>query len=126
MPQNRLQSYVWNLLLSGWLFAACTAPEDQPPSNLIPADKMADILTEVHMAETRVSRLALSSIDSSNMVYKRLERQIIKKFKVDTTAYRLSYIFYSSHPQNMESIYKRVIKNLQDKQKVNTKPQKKA
>ncbi|GAB3943432.1 hypothetical protein GCM10028805_09660 [Spirosoma harenae] len=126
MPQNRLQSHFWTLLLSGWLVAACTAPEDQPPKNLIPEDQMADILTEVHMAESRVSRMALSSIDSSNMVYKRLEKQIIKKFKVDTAVYRLSYIFYSSHPQNMEAIYQRVTKNLQDRQKAITKPQKKS
>lgn len=94
---------------------ACTAPEDEKPDRLIDMDKMADILTEVHMAESRVSRLGLASIDSSNIAYKHLETNIFKKFGVDTSAYRKSYIFYSSHPRDMEVIYKRVTDNLQKK-----------
>ncbi len=94
--------------------AACTAPEDERPDKLVPTDQMADILTEVHLAEARVSRMALTSIDSSNIVYKRLENQIIKKYQLDTAVYRKSYIFYSSHPREMETIYQQVTKNLQN------------
>ena len=94
--------------------AACTAPEDERPDKLVPTDQMADILTEVHPAEARVSRMALTSIDSSNIVYKRLENQIIKKYQLDTAVYRKSYIFYSSHPREMETIYQQVTKNLQN------------
>ncbi|QMW01775.1 DUF4296 domain-containing protein [Spirosoma foliorum] len=115
MHLNRFCAHLWILLLSGWLIIACTAPEDEKPDRLIDIDKMADILTEVHMAESRVSRLGLASIDSSNIAYKHLETNIFKKFGVDTSAYRKSYIFYSSHPQDMEVIYKRVTENLQKK-----------
>ncbi|MBD2751745.1 DUF4296 domain-containing protein [Spirosoma validum] len=106
------QFCLWSLLVSLWLAAACTAPEDQRPDNLIEEDRMAAILTEVHIAESRVSRLNLRSIDSSNIVYKHLERQIFKKFAVDTATYRKSYIFYSSHPADMEAIYKKVTQKL--------------
>ncbi|MVM40265.1 DUF4296 domain-containing protein [Spirosoma sp. HMF3257] len=115
MHLNRFYAHLYSLLLSGWLVLACTAPEDEKPERLVPTDQMADILTEVHMAESRVSRLGLGSIDSSNMAYKHLEAGIFKKFGVDTAAYRTSYIFYSSHPQDMEIIYKRVTENLQKK-----------
>ena len=114
MHRNHFQSCCWNLLVSGWLMAACTAPEDERPDNLVPTDRMADILTEVHLAEARVSRMALTSIDSSNIVYKRLESQIINKYQLDTAVYRKSYIFYSSHPREMETIYQQVTKNLQN------------
>lgn len=106
------QSCLWSVLVSFWLTAACTAPEDQRPDNLIDEDRMVDILTEVHIAEARVSRLSLRSTDSSNIVYKHLENQIFKKFDVDTAAYRKSYIFYSSHPADMEAIYKKVTEKL--------------
>ncbi|GAB4007897.1 DUF4296 domain-containing protein [Spirosoma sp. KCTC 42546] len=115
MHRNRFCAYLWSVLLGGWLVVACTAPEDEKPDGLIATDKMADILTEVHMTEARISRLGLASIDSSNIAYKHLEANIFKKFGVDTATYRTSYIFYSSHPQDMELIYKRVTDNLQKK-----------
>ena len=79
---------------------------------------MADILTEVHMAEARISRINLRSVDSSHIAYKHLEDQIFRKFGVDTATYRKSYIFYSSHPTNMEAIYKQVTEKLQKKTKM--------
>ncbi|WP_229201705.1 DUF4296 domain-containing protein [Arsenicibacter rosenii] len=88
---------------------------DQKPDNLIPPDKMADVLTEIHLAESRVSRLNLRSLDSSNLVYQRLEGQIFKKFAVDTSAYRKSYAYYSSHPVELEGVYKQVTEKLQKK-----------
>lgn len=97
------------------MLPACTDPADKKPADLIDEDKMAAILTEVHMAEARVSRLALPTVDSSNLAYKHLETQIFRKFDVDTATYRTSYIFYSSHPQEMENIYREVVANLQKK-----------
>lgn len=102
-------------LMSLFMVMACQAPEDKRPDNLIEPNRMAAILTEVHMVENRVSRLGLSSIDSSNMAYKHLEKQVFQKFKVDTTTYTKSYIYYSSHPREMEAIYTKVVENLKKK-----------
>ncbi len=122
MHRNLFQRHLWSLLLSGWLMGACTAPEDKRPDNLIDENRMADILTEVHMAEARVARLNLRSIDSSNIAYKHLESGIFKKFGVDTATYRTSYIFYSAHPADMEAIYQRVTEQL--KKKIESKSKK--
>lgn len=121
MHRNLFQRYLWSLLLIGWLVSACTAPENKPPDNLLSEDKMADILTEVHLAEARISRVNLRSVDSSQIAYKHLEDKIFKKFGVDTATYRKSYIFYSSHPANMEAIYKQVTEKLQKKISAKTK-----
>lgn len=102
---------VW-LLLTGGLLIGCEARNDQP-ENLISTDRMAAILTDVHLAETRVSRLGIASVDSSNLVYKRLESRILRKHGVDTTAYEKSYVYYSSHPREMETIYKQVVAKLE-------------
>lgn len=115
MHRNRFLTPLWRLLFGGWLFAACTAPEDGQPDNLIPESRMATILTEIHLIESRVSRIGLASSDSSNIVYKRLEKQIFRKLQVDTSAYTKSYIYYSSHPRQMETIYKQIIENLKKK-----------
>ena len=115
MHRNRFLTPLWRLLFGGWLLAACTAPEDGQPDNLIPESRMATILTEIHLIESRVSRIGLASSDSSNIVYKRLEKQIFRKLQVDTSAYTKSYIYYSSHPRQMETIYKQIIENLKKK-----------
>lgn len=112
MHPNRFLQYLSNLLLSLWLLVACTTPEDAQPDNLIPETQMATILTQIHIAESRVSRIGLTTSDSSNVVYKRLEKQIFRQLQVDTSAYTKSYIYYSSHPRQMETIYKQVAENL--------------
>lgn len=104
------------LLLAGTLLvSACQPAEDKRPDNMIPREQMADILADIHLAEARVSRLGLGSSDSSNIVYKRLEKQILKKFKVNTAAYTDSYIYYSAHPVEMDTLYKRVLEILKKK-----------
>ena len=112
MHPNRFFQYLSKLLLSLWLVAACTAPDDAQPDNLISETRMAAILTQIHLAEARVSRIGLATSDSSNIVYKRLEKQIFRQLQVDTSAYTKSYIYYSSHPRQMERIYKQVTENL--------------
>lgn len=94
------------------LLVACTAPEDKQPDNLIPESQMATILTQIHLIESRVSRMGLGSSDSSNIVYKRLEQQVFRTLRVDTNAYTKSYVYYSSHPRQMETIYKQITENL--------------
>ena len=115
MHRTRFFHCLPKLLLSSWLFVACAAPEDKEPDNLIPETRMAAILTEIHLAESRVSRIGLGSSDSSNIVYKRLEKQIFRDLQVDTSAYTKSYVYYSSRPRQMEAIYKQITENLKKK-----------
>ena len=101
---------VWLPLLVGGLTACGT---DDRPGNLVDTNKMANILADVHLAETRVSRLGIASVDSSNLVYKRLESRILRKHGVDPLVYEKSYVYYSSHPREMEIIYKQVVAKME-------------
>ncbi|WP_345240434.1 DUF4296 domain-containing protein [Nibrella saemangeumensis] len=105
-----------SLVLPGLLLViwSCRPSTDKKPANLIPEEKMVNVLTDIHLAEAQVGKLALGSPDSSAVVYKRLERDIFKKHKIDTTTYNQSYTYYSSRPKLMEQIYKQVVENLQD------------
>lgn len=124
MPHFRpYRLLVWFLSLLG-LLTACET--DSQPDNLIDTSKMASILTDVHLAESRVSRLGMGSVDSSNLVYKRLESRILRKHGVDTSTYETSYVYYSSHPREMEIIYKQVVAKLEsDLDSTRKTPQKK-
>ena len=80
---------------------------------------MATILTDIHLAESRVNRLQLKSLDSSLMIFNRLKSDIWKKHQVDTTAYRESYSYYMSRPERMTAIYEKVSKKIEVREKSN-------
>ena len=114
MSWHLIKQTIWMglAILGLGLLQGCQSAGDKRPDNLIPKDRMADILTEVHMTESRVSRFGLRSIDSSNIAYKHLEKRIYQKFEVDTAAYSRSYVYYAAHPREMEELYKQVVDNL--------------
>jgi hypothetical protein len=78
---------------------------------------MAHILTEVHLAEARVTKMNRVSQDSNTLIYKHLEKQIFRKYKVDTAAYSKSYTYYSSDPDQLAEIYKKVTEELERRKK---------
>jgi uncharacterized protein YaeQ len=100
------------------LFSACSEDE-QPPKGTLSQEKMATILTDIHLAESRVNRLQLKSLDSSLMIFNRLKSDIWKKHQVDTTAYRESYSYYMTHPEQMAAIYEKVNKKIEVREKSN-------
>ncbi len=102
-----------SLLLGLW---ACDG-EDSPPDDLISQEKMAEILTEIHIAEARVTNMQLRSQDSSIMLYDKLQKRIWEKNKVDTSIYKKSYSFYTTHPALLSEIYDQVEKNLEVREK---------
>lgn len=107
----------WSLLLLITLATACQNKVVEAPENLIPEEKMASILTEIHLAEARVTKLNRVSQDSNTLIYKRLEKQIFRKLQVDTAAYSKSYTYYASNPEQLAAIYKQVTEELERRKK---------
>jgi hypothetical protein len=104
------------LILSAVLFLSCEGDE-KPPKGTLSEEKMAEILSEVHLAESRVTRLQLKSLDSSLLIFNKLKEDIWKKQKVDTLVYRNSYDYYMSHPLVMSRIYEKVEKKIEAREK---------
>ncbi|MFC5410635.1 DUF4296 domain-containing protein [Larkinella bovis] len=114
----------WLLFVSG--LQACQNNVVEAPDNLIPESKMVQVLTEIHLAEARVTKMNRVSLDSNTLIYKRLEKQIFRKYKVDTAAYSKSYTYYSSNPDQMAGIYKQVVEELERRNKPADSTSKKA
>jgi len=103
-------------LLGSWLLlVACQPERDKKPEGLLPQEKMVDILTEVHLAEAKVSKLGVNATDSLALVYKRLEAQIYARHKLDTAAYNRSYQYYAANPGQLAELYKQVVARLEQK-----------
>ncbi len=110
-------SYSSLLFIIGLITLAGCSSDEKPPESGLSPEKMASILTDIHIAESRVSRLQLKSSDSSLMVFNKLKEEIWKKHKVDTMIYRSSYDYYMMHPKQMSQIYEEVNKKI-DKQEI--------
>ncbi|CAG5071912.1 hypothetical protein DYBT9623_03889 [Dyadobacter sp. CECT 9623] len=113
IPMRLASFLLFCLVISG------CSKEEKPPANTLPEDKMAAILADIHVAESRVNRLQLRSLDSSLMIFGQLKADIWKKHKVDTLTYSKSYSYYMSHPQIMTRIYEKVNKKIEIREKNN-------
>ncbi len=102
-----------------WLFPAflllilfsCTE-EEKPasaPKGILPMDSTALVLRDIHELE---SALMVSSIrqDSTQNLYRELEPDIFRKYKLDTTRFNRSLRYYSSEPYLLDSLYHVVLK----------------
>lgn len=103
-------------LLSLFLLTGCQS-EPNIPKGTLPEDKMVSILTDIHLIEARVGRLAITSLDSSTIITEQLKLRTFKKYGVDSATYNRSYEFYSTNPVFMERIYENVVKKLETRQK---------
>jgi Domain of unknown function (DUF4296) len=99
------------LTLVSFLFQ-CSTKNDTPPSNLIPKEKLANILTDIHQAESKVNNLAIINSDTNFFLFRKLQNQILEKYGVDTTAYFQSYKYYLINPEDFTDIYKQVVSQL--------------
>lgn len=118
LPAKNFLSGLILFLIVTVLCSGC-ANEEKAPKNTLSPDQMVVILTDIHLAEARVNKLQLRSLDSSLMIFNQLKSEIWKKYKVDTLAYRESYSYYMTHPQQMTRIYEKVNKKIELREKNN-------
>jgi hypothetical protein len=90
---------------------------DEKPQNLIPKDKMAKILTEIHIIEAQVNNLHFQHEDSSVYVYQKMKVGLLKTYDLDTATFRSSFKYYLLNPDKLKEIYSEVKKSLEAKKK---------
>ncbi len=101
-------------LLIGCVFLVTACVSDPtPPSGTLDKETMVAILTEIHLAEAQSQQAGFKTTDSTQLYYKYLEKQILKKFHTDSTHYHDSFKFYSTHVKQMNEIYKAVVDTLE-------------
>ncbi|WP_266362489.1 DUF4296 domain-containing protein [Tellurirhabdus rosea] len=120
--RRAVRRWVYGFWIFGWtLLAWACQPKEDKPDNLIPEDKMVEVLTDIHLAEARVTKLGIIATDSQNLVYRKLEKQIYARYQLDTGTYYRSYQYYSSNPEKFASLYKQVIAKLEEKKQEDQK-----
>ena len=85
---------------------ACEQPNKLPdsPAGVLPMDSVALVLRDIHELE---SSLMVSAIrqDSAQNLYRALEPELFRKYKLDTSRFNRTLRFYSSDPYLLDSLY---------------------
>ncbi len=91
------------------IMAGCSSQET--PQNLLNVPDMVDILTEFHLAEAAITRENMSVKDRE--VRRHYYQDVILKEKeVDREAFFQSYHYYLTRPELIDTIYSRMIDDL--------------
>ena len=100
----------WAVLLA---FLSCTS-SSKSPEDLMSKETMAAILTDIHLAEARITKMNLRSMDSSVVIFNKLQQDIWDKHNTDSSYYRKSYAYYASNPEKLSEVYEIVGKYLEN------------
>ncbi|QHL86203.1 DUF4296 domain-containing protein [Nibribacter ruber] len=103
--KNSLPFFLLSLVLLG------CAPEVKTPADLVSEDKMTSVLLDVHLAEARIGRTILQ-YDTSRMVFKHVQKEILKKHQLTDSSFRHSYDYYLDNPALLDRIYEKVLDSL--------------
>ena len=113
-----MRTIKWAVML---IFLSCSE-NPKPPKDILGQEKMAKILVDIHLAESRVSKMSLQSMDSSVVVFNKLQKDIWTNHDVDSSLYNRSYAYYASNPEAMNSLYEIVTQGLGETDSTSTKP----
>lgn len=98
----------------------CNRFADDKPTDLIPQDKMIEVLVEIHVADAVVEQKfgpQTPNLPMTNALYNR----IYQNYGITAAQYKLSYRYYEAHPDIMDKMYTQVITELSKKEAILTK-----
>ena len=96
---------IFTCLIFSVLFFSCKSGEE-PPSNIIEAQKMKSILWDMMQAQTLANQIAEkdSTINAASET-KKLSQQVFLIHKTDSVHFNESYNWYIKHPDALKLIF---------------------
>jgi hypothetical protein len=95
------------------LLVGCAS--EKQPKGILPEDKMVEVLIDIQLTEGIAGAMPIS-YDSSQVLYKLLEREVFLKHEVEDSVFTQSMIYYLQYPSKIDAIYARVVDSLSLKQ----------
>jgi hypothetical protein len=90
---------------------ACNKKQAKAPANLIPKDKMVQILADVHIAEAQVESQIIYP-DTAIMAFNYKEKEIFRKHGVTEQKFRKTYQYYKDNLKEMDALYEVIVDTL--------------
>ncbi|MEL7585164.1 MAG: DUF4296 domain-containing protein [Prolixibacteraceae bacterium] len=82
------------------------------PEHLVSENKLADILYDLHLAESLNERFRYNDPDSLRLNAGDLYQSVLTKYNIEDSVLAKSILYYSSYPKVYESIYAKVIERM--------------
>lgn len=100
---------IFSPYLVGFLLFSCS--QEIAPEGILGEDKMVTVLIDIQLTEGMVSSLPIS-YDSSQVLYKLMERDVFLKHQVTDSVFTKSMLYYLEDAAKMDRMYARVIDSL--------------
>ena len=113
------QTYLSNtfFLIALLLLFSCSSQEPTGiPANILSKEKMAVLLTDVHILEASMNLNLSNEIRSVNENREETMLAVLKKNEITREQYDESFQFYSEHPDLFGEVYKLILSNLSELQ----------
>jgi hypothetical protein len=98
-------------ILSLAVLASCGQQDDKTPKNLLPEQKMVQILADVHIAESRIENRVVYP-DTAMMLYTREQQRILEAHGVEEQLFRDTYRYYLNDIKKMDRLYEVILDTL--------------
>lgn len=103
----------FGLLIFLFLSACSEKKKERIPAGILPMKVMEDFLFDLHKAEAELLTSGIRQ-DTAVVLFKRMEHNLYKKYKLDTGIVKKSIRYYSTHIDLMDSIYHNMGLKLQE------------
>jgi hypothetical protein len=90
---------------------SCEEKPSQIPLDVLPVDKMVQVLIDIHLMEGTFAQKNLPR-DTAVFLFKQYEKDLFRKHNISDSTYKKSFHFYSAHPEIMDKIYEQVVDSL--------------
>jgi len=95
------------------LFSCKEKLPEQIPDYVIPKDKMAEVMVDIHLIEASMSLNVVSSDSSAAFPVNALpDIDIFKKYNITKSQYDTSYVYYTQHPKQFGEVYDMVLNEI--------------
>lgn len=112
--KNIFKKCLWSICLLSILIS-CSEKKEGISSAIIAEDKMAEILTDIHIAEAYVSYKNLQA-DFLKQNISNAYHLIFKNYQISEEQFEESFDYYSKNPDKMVKVYDQVLINLSKKE----------
>ena len=100
------------LVVIGLFFWSCSKKEETIPDDVLPKDKMVNVLIDLHLAESKVSERK-ESVSEKVAIFNAYAEHIYEQHKTDSLQYKASHDYYMKDLTVMKEIYNNVSDSLQ-------------
>lgn len=86
--------------------------EESIPNNVLPKEKMTNLLKDLHLTEAYINSNYAFNSDSAKYAYLEMQDSIFKVYETDSATFDSSLSFYKTHVRLLDEIYISIIDSL--------------